>query len=210
MIVSGVYREAQNLRIYFDNIKKQTRKLAADERLSLKKTGSGPPDCAAIDSVTELTMSLLNNKTVHGYETRFDCDDPQPGTSNQTIIHNEDISQEIEDIPVLIEGENEEIVVEGIDWSRAKAAHLKTPPSKKLKSQEQKEWTKRRRPLTVRSELNDSYKELIEEKKFFFQLQNEMLQRKKITDDEEFKLRREILILDIELKRKQLQMFDDN
>lgn len=51
---------AQSLRIYLDNIKKQTRKVAANKRLSLIKTGSGPPDCAATDSVTELTLSLLN------------------------------------------------------------------------------------------------------------------------------------------------------
>lgn len=110
-------------------------------------------------------------------------------------------------------------------WSKQTPALLQTPKSTVLNnaktansSNEIKKWSKRRRPAPAvipRNELTDLYKQVALEKLAYYKAQNEEIELKRKRDleeyqktvereEEEFHLKKKILLLDIQIKEQQL------
>lgn len=67
------YRTKENLKKYYDNIKKTVRKEVAEEKHESNKTGGGT-FIVKNDPVKDLTLDLMNKKTVYGFQNNFDGD----------------------------------------------------------------------------------------------------------------------------------------
>lgn len=207
------------MRKYFDNLKKKTRKEAAEEKNSSKKTGGGEGHNIT-DPTFDLTLSLMNTKSVYGLINNFDCDS---NVEQIEII-------ELPEIPNAIQEENVENDAEMnvncenvsvndtnvIDWSTNKATNLKTPRNKKLINMP---LSSRRRPApatsTGRDELIEMYKEVGQAKLQYFtactkdleekrQRENEQYYKKIKYEEEEHKLKQELLQLKIKIKESKL------
>ncbi|KAI4460658.1 hypothetical protein MML48_5g00010615 [Holotrichia oblita] len=85
-----VTRSVDSLKKYYDNLKKGMRKRAASERSKMYKTGGGKAD-TNISKGDELLLSLINKKTIYGYESPWDSDQLEC-----TITNRQDI-QDIQD-----------------------------------------------------------------------------------------------------------------
>nr|CAI5856257.1 unnamed protein product [Callosobruchus analis] len=66
-------RSKEALKKYYDNIKKNVRKEVADEKREMFKTGGGTVQYVS-NPVKELTLGLMNVKTVKGLSNEFDSD----------------------------------------------------------------------------------------------------------------------------------------
>lgn len=64
---SGTYRTTESLKKFYENMKKETRKNAAQEKIELFKTGGGIPAHKVVDPMHESILTLMNTKTVEGY-----------------------------------------------------------------------------------------------------------------------------------------------
>lgn len=73
---SDTYRSLDVIKRFYTNKKKDTRKCAANNRAEYFGTGGGAPIPATIvkDPTFELTLDILNKKTVVGLENKFDSD----------------------------------------------------------------------------------------------------------------------------------------
>lgn len=74
---TGVFRTWQNLKLFYENRKKEVRKNKAMERMDRMKTGGGPPVLKIPNDdkdTDELISSIMNEKTISGLENPFDCD----------------------------------------------------------------------------------------------------------------------------------------
>lgn len=71
---SGVFRSAEVLKRFYNNKKKDVRKQAANERTNLCKTGGGQAIKIATDPTYDLTLEIINKKTVFGLNNKFDDD----------------------------------------------------------------------------------------------------------------------------------------
>jgi len=60
------YRTTDSLKKFYENIKKKTRKMAAQEKMKLFKTGGGRPVHKVLDPMHESILTLINSKTVKG------------------------------------------------------------------------------------------------------------------------------------------------
>lgn len=104
---SGIKRSRENLKKFYENKKKQTRKLATKAKMESVKTGGGGPDPASTklftDPTVELTMSILNKKSVLGMENPYDGDRNQ-STSKAS-------SQPTGPVETSEEDENMEVIV---------------------------------------------------------------------------------------------------
>lgn len=61
---NGTYRNTESLKKFYENLKKDTRKIAAQEKMELFKTGGGKPAQKILDPLHESVLSLMNTKTV--------------------------------------------------------------------------------------------------------------------------------------------------
>ncbi|CAH0561719.1 unnamed protein product [Brassicogethes aeneus] len=71
---SNEYRNTDQLKSKFDNLKTKTRKIVAHERAHIRGTGGGAPIPITNDPVTELVLKIINIETVVGLENIHDCD----------------------------------------------------------------------------------------------------------------------------------------
>ncbi|KAI4455588.1 hypothetical protein MML48_9g00001464 [Holotrichia oblita] len=189
-----IKRTKESLKNFYENKKKETRKAAAMERCDRLKTGGGPSSYTTTDPTIDLTMSIINQKSVVGLPSIFD-NDAEENEENIVIKF------------VNVEEENQ------LDWGDFKASQLKTPVSSKLRQPENnKNWSARRRPtLTNTATVAKKYEEWVDAKKEVTLLQLELLKEEKLQQarnaeqcKEEFELRKEALRLDIEIKKEQL------
>lgn len=91
----GTIRSKESLRKFYENKKKQTRKLAALEKLNLTQTGGGPSTSKIDDPTFDLTMSILNEKTVFGIENKYDGDNVRHQRKNtEDSVQDEDPIEE--------------------------------------------------------------------------------------------------------------------
>lgn len=63
---SGTYRATESLKKFYENMKKDTRRNAAQEKIELYKTGGGKPAHKILDPMHESILTLMNTKTVKG------------------------------------------------------------------------------------------------------------------------------------------------
>jgi len=64
--LSGTYRTTESLKKFYENLKKDTRKMATQEKMELYKTGGGRPANKVLDPLHESVLTLMNTKTVEG------------------------------------------------------------------------------------------------------------------------------------------------
>lgn len=82
---SGIFRSWQNLKLLYENQKKEIKKKKAEEKIEIFKTGGGPPATIVIDSekdTDEVLASIINNKTIHGLDSQFDSDCNEVNVNN--------------------------------------------------------------------------------------------------------------------------------
>lgn len=63
---SGTYGTTDSLKKFYENLKKETRKNAAQEKMEQFKIGGGRPAHKILDPVHETVLTLMNTKTVTG------------------------------------------------------------------------------------------------------------------------------------------------
>lgn len=63
---NGTYRTTDSLKKFYENMKKETRKMAAQEKMEQFKTGGGRPAHKVVDPMHESILALMNTKTVKG------------------------------------------------------------------------------------------------------------------------------------------------
>ncbi|VEN62941.1 unnamed protein product [Callosobruchus maculatus] len=85
-----VSRSTESLRKYFDNKKRDIRKLKAEERKETLLTGGGPPRRPPDDPTQDLLLGIMDPLTVFGDENNFDSDNigisKKVPTSNLTML----------------------------------------------------------------------------------------------------------------------------
>jgi hypothetical protein len=64
--------------------KKETRKTAAEEKRSFRTTGGGKAVVKSTDPVFDLTLQIMNKRTVYGLSNNFDSDSLQNMVINYT------------------------------------------------------------------------------------------------------------------------------
>lgn len=176
-----MYRDAQSLRVYFENLKKTARKQAVDDKLAIFKTGGGPSEAPKTDSVMEFTLSLLNPKTVHGLPNDADCNEPEAEIQipSSPVPGPSGLNKFVEEIPLEIEDEVdlETFLAEKTSTPQnPKKQNFFSPISEKITP---KIYAGRRRPISSRTELTSVYHNLAEEKINFIKVQKEILLKKK-------------------------------
>ncbi|KAJ3643366.1 hypothetical protein Zmor_026081 [Zophobas morio] len=72
---SGVHRSTDSIKMFFDNHKRMLTKKAANDKFERKKTGGGRYVSTG-DPFLDLTLDIVNKKTVYGHNSRFDGDAP--------------------------------------------------------------------------------------------------------------------------------------
>lgn len=93
-------RSTEALKNFFKNKKKDVRQQAAAEKLSIKKTGSGPPLLIKKDATDDLLLSIMNKKTIYGLPNAIDSSETVPSTSRNEIVY--EFSNDTFDIEVSL------------------------------------------------------------------------------------------------------------
>ncbi|KAK9693064.1 hypothetical protein QE152_g34448 [Popillia japonica] len=221
--------QKQSLRKYYENLKKSIRKRAAKDRSEIYATGGGKAD-GYITKDDDLLLSLINKKTIYGLENPWDSDRLESTmTYNQDHIYTKtwtsankeneiemkttnatEATDDCENCYIEPLGADEDHNMQTAEtvenrWKKYKPSDLKKPttPSLRLhqnkKAESAKSDSTRRRPAPVRaftsSVLGEKYKMLVEKKLEYM----DCLKK-------EHELRCEALQLDIEIKKKQLQI----
>lgn len=68
------YRNVDQLKSKFDNLKTKVRKFVAQERCYIRGTGGGGSLPTNTDPIVELVLKIINWKTVVGLENTLDSD----------------------------------------------------------------------------------------------------------------------------------------
>lgn len=68
------YRNVDQLKSKFDNLKTKVRKSVAQERLYIRGTGGGGSLNTNTDPIIELVLKIINWKTVVGLQNALDSD----------------------------------------------------------------------------------------------------------------------------------------
>ena len=68
------YRNVDQLKSKFDNLKTKVRKIVAQERTYIKGTGGGGPANTTTDPIVELVLKIINWKTVVDLQNDWDSD----------------------------------------------------------------------------------------------------------------------------------------
>ncbi|KAI4463168.1 hypothetical protein MML48_4g00008079 [Holotrichia oblita] len=157
-----INRSQEQLRKCYENQKKIVRKIAANNRLNLCKTGGGPSSCNDSNNPTyDLTMSILSQKSVLGLNDRFGGDREESRKTNAPLLSNDEIVEfeEVEDYEMeqiilkVVNDEDDANTIkspqsgetfnkkkgliekeENIVWQHYKPSDLRTPLHKTLKN----------------------------------------------------------------------------
>lgn len=71
---SNTFRPAEVLKRFYNNIKKETRKSAGVQNRARNKTGGGQCVKVEDDPIFNLTLDIINKKSVFGLKNTFDSD----------------------------------------------------------------------------------------------------------------------------------------
>lgn len=72
--VNTTYRSQEILKRFFENRKREVRKIAAEEKKELYGTGGGQPFKIRKDPCHDIILSIMNTKTVYGLANEIDGD----------------------------------------------------------------------------------------------------------------------------------------
>ncbi|KAB0790443.1 hypothetical protein PPYR_15165 [Photinus pyralis] len=217
---SKVYRTKESIKKFYENKKRDTRKAAAADRAEKFKTGGGQIEDTLkfSDPTLELTMAIMNKKSVSGLHNPFDDDlsEENVNVGDALNLNNDELLFVFEEDKEMAEqsppstpnetpvSSTRKRIHEKDDWASYKAVDLKKQTSCKLR-QPKANWTSRRRPVVTESgNLALQYEKLAEVKA---EIANEQLTSIK-EEKTERGLKLEILKLEKEqklLKFKQLK-----
>ncbi|KAJ8974979.1 hypothetical protein NQ317_013488 [Molorchus minor] len=188
--------------------KKFARKKAAEYRVNLYTTGGGPNTNTFNDPTLDLTLSIVNEKTLYGLQNKFDDDAVKMQSSPHPKVTNTNVNSQIENIEDwenVIEVDEEQIILEVEEnegnedtgaWQHYKPSSLQTPLNEKLKkviqdnakemktpskrSLGENTWTTRRRPVnSANASVARKFEELTEIKTQIANVQLEMAKMEK-------------------------------
>lgn len=99
---AGICRTVDNLKKYFENQKKATRKVVANEKRSFFRTGGGSSSTSTVtsDPTFDLTMEIINKKSVCGLINHNDGDAAAPDCSESNISECELNTEQIIILPM--------------------------------------------------------------------------------------------------------------
>ncbi|XP_071052990.1 uncharacterized protein [Onthophagus taurus] len=201
---NSCYRSVDSLKKYYENQKKILRKKVAEERKHIYTTGGGK-QFTIIEPDDGLLLSLVNKKTLYGFQNEFDSDfiqnveehpiDPCLTENNNT---EETTTTVIEDYMDGINENLDQTNTKDITSNTLRQSTSSTTSKKNNYSQIKRNKVSRRRPTTVKTftstRLAEKYEELVCKKLEYMECLKE-----------EHKLRMEALKLDLEIKKKQLE-----
>ncbi|GLV38193.1 hypothetical protein CBL_12839 [Carabus blaptoides fortunei] len=112
-------RNVDSLHKHYKNLKKNTREKVANIKTQQYKTGGGVSEIRDDDPAFDLTLSLINDKTVYGLRNEFASDNITdiPTSRNETIVSSPST-------------ENNGVQ----SWDRITPAQLQMPVSEELKN----------------------------------------------------------------------------
>lgn len=77
--INTTYRTVDVLKRFYENRKRELRKIAAEEKKEVLATGGGQVKKFKRDACHDSVLSMMNTKTVYGLENEFDGDaEPSP------------------------------------------------------------------------------------------------------------------------------------
>ncbi|KAB0803364.1 hypothetical protein PPYR_00334 [Photinus pyralis] len=71
---NGVFRDWECLKRFYENQRKEVRKIKSNKRQELLRTGGGQVPPTKDDPADMLLLSIMNEKTVSGLKNKFDSD----------------------------------------------------------------------------------------------------------------------------------------
>ncbi|XP_044757748.1 uncharacterized protein LOC123315906 isoform X2 [Coccinella septempunctata] len=86
---SGIFRSKDVLRRFYENRKREVRKIAAEEKKELYKTGGGRAFLPKKDECHDIFLSLMNGKTIYGLQCEVggdvEPDNENTGSNDETV-----------------------------------------------------------------------------------------------------------------------------
>ncbi|KAK9679385.1 Myb/SANT-like DNA-binding domain [Popillia japonica] len=108
---SSVYRSADVLKRFYNNKKKEARKVAATVKIDRQATGGGPSTYVPInDPIYDLTLDIINKKTVFGLPSKYDSDAQEYDLTSLPVsenVDNDTLAMEKEET-IIIQMDSEE------------------------------------------------------------------------------------------------------
>ncbi|XP_063904544.1 uncharacterized protein LOC135142113 [Zophobas morio] len=220
---SGAMRSVTSLQKFYTNKKKEVRKEVADKKVFMRKTGGGPSSSKCEDPYLQLTLATMDENSVYGLETQYGGDSElfqTIGEEDNEDHENDNVVPIATSSPHIPEAmdevhktkkrvfsdtydQGEENANFKADWGDYKVEHLKKKKSKELQTV-----INRRRPTITAlhsSHLSKTYDELATKKMELVEAQLEGQKHDEERKQVEFLLRKQILELDIEIKKEQLR-----
>ncbi|KAK4887469.1 hypothetical protein RN001_003740 [Aquatica leii] len=100
-------RTVSSIKSFYENYKRKVKKTSALEKREIFQTGGGPP-FKATDLLLDLTMNILNKKTIFGLDNRFGGDGEADTAKNENT-NNDEIVIEMEEGEQIPFHYNEEV-----------------------------------------------------------------------------------------------------
>lgn len=215
---SSTKRTLQQLQGKYENLKTEVRKATAAHRLAWYGTGGGPSDGdVKYDPVLLAILELLNEKTVIGIPSQFDCDADcyQTNGSSESHLENDDVQVVFEcdlNVPSTSSSSSDEQQESGnivVAASEAKEVEVNVAvcktPEEATKSNDWSDYTpaklKRKVSAKLRPNPITSAKEAYyEAKRRLIEKEIEALQKREDREREEHE--KKMLLLDLEIKNK--------
>lgn len=225
----NVHRSVESLIKYYKNLGKLTRAQVANLKLQQNKTGGGPNETIENDPSFELTLSLLNKKSVYGLDTYIDSDTPilleNDKNTEENVNDFSNIWSHSHVIPIqLSTPKSKELLFvneEEIENQRNdNMTTISSEPQIAAKTNETQStattndtqtpaptsnWTQRRRPhlkkTSSNADITKYYTKLAQVKLDMANKQEELLER----NEKNLDLQKQSLELDIKLKKQKLQ-----
>ncbi|XP_031328881.1 uncharacterized protein LOC116159922 [Photinus pyralis] len=225
---NGVFRDWECLKRFYENQRKEVRKIKSNERQELLRTGGGQVPPTKDDPADMLLLSIMNEKTVSGLKNKFDSDcdvTPVAIEVGDTLIFDMDTNDPECDVPSpassatqkrkhdedeIVEQENPPVAVES--WKHYKPSNLQNPINPVLNEQSTSRTplrSNRRRPVQQIKALSSSavaekYEQLLNKRLILVEKQILQLEEDKIMKKEKQRLELQLLELEIEIKKKTL------
>ncbi|KAF5280146.1 hypothetical protein FQR65_LT15062 [Abscondita terminalis] len=194
---SKINRTKESLKKCYENKKAEVRKIAASNRQGLRATGGGV-FTPKTDPCLDIIFDVMNRKTVEGLEVEFggDATEVVYPTAAPRRSEGVDSSENISDVFMA-------------SWKSYKGNDLKRAPNEKLRFA-----SDRRRPKVVQpihtNFLSKQYSEVATLKRDYLKHELQTSINKELREEEEFKLRKRSLELDIQIKELQLKRLKTN
>ncbi|XP_044745467.1 uncharacterized protein LOC123307288 isoform X2 [Coccinella septempunctata] len=136
---SGIFRSKDVLRRFYENRKREVRKIAAEEKKELYKTSGGRAFLPKKDKCHDIFLSLMNGKTIYGLECEVggdvEPDNENSGSNDETVPSYllEPSKSQTSKIPEIAFAHVETISNQVDDFKKYVPTDLLTPISERLR-----------------------------------------------------------------------------